>query len=113
MADQPQKLRKRPEFLRVASRGRKVATPGLVLQVLRTEHEAPARVGFTVTKKVGNAVVRNRTRRRLRAALQHVARKTDLAAVDLVLIGRDSTRGRPFDRLIADLEHALRKGEAL
>ncbi len=113
LASQPQKLRKRPEFLRVASRGRKVATSGLVLQVLKTDEEAPARVGFTVTKKVGNAVVRNRTRRRLRAALQRVARDTELASVDLVLIGRDSTRRRPFGKLIADLEHALKKGQAL
>ncbi|MFC0501970.1 ribonuclease P protein component [Asaia krungthepensis] len=113
MTGLPQKLRKRPEFLRVASRGRKVATSGLVLQVLRTDDDAPARVGYTVTKKVGNAVVRNRTRRRLRAALAHVARDTELNAVDLVLIGRDSTRGRPFDKLIADLENALKKGQAL
>ncbi|NIE78915.1 ribonuclease P protein component [Asaia sp. As-1742] len=113
MAGLPQKLRKRPEFLRVASRGRKVATSGLVLQVLKTEDEAPARVGYTVTKKVGNAVVRNRTRRRLRAALAHVAQDHALSAVDLVLIGRDSTRGRPFGKLLADLEHALKKGQAL
>lgn len=113
MAGQPSKLRKRPEFLRVASRGRKVATPGLVLQVLKTDEEAPARVGYTVTKKVGNAVVRNRTRRRLRAALARVAGDVDLSAVDLVLIGRDSTRGRPFDKLIGDLTHALKKGQAL
>lgn len=66
-----------------------------------------------MTKKVGNAVVRNRTRRRLRAALQRVARDTELASVDLVLIGRDSTRKRPFGKLIADLEHALKKGQAL
>jgi len=113
LAGLPQKLRKRPEFLRVASRGRKVATSGLVLQVLKTEDEAPARVGYTVTKKIGNAVVRNRTRRRLRAALAHVAQDHALSAVDLVLIGRDSTRGRPFGKLIADLEHALKKGQAL
>ncbi len=84
-----------------------------MLQVLKTEDEAPARVGYTVTKKVGNAVVRNRTRRRLRAALAHVAQGHALSAVDLVLIGRDSTRGRPFDKLIADLEYALKKGQAL
>ncbi len=84
-----------------------------MLQVLKTEDEAPARVGYTVTKKVGNAVVRNRTRRRLRAALAHVAQDHALSAVDLVLIGRDSTRGRPFGKLIADLEHALKKGQAL
>ncbi|GBQ15654.1 ribonuclease P protein component [Swaminathania salitolerans] len=113
MAGQPETLKKRPEFLRCAGRGRKVATPGLVLQVLKREEAEPARVGYTVTKKVGNAVVRNRTRRRLRAALRQVAQTHSLEAVDLVLIGRDSTRSRPFSRLVDDLEHALRKGQAL
>ncbi|CDG38362.1 hypothetical protein ASAP_0317 [Asaia bogorensis] len=45
--------------------------------------------------------------------MAHVAQDHALSAVDLVLIGRDSTRGRPFGKLIADLEHALKKGQAL
>ena len=61
-------LTRRAEFLRVASRGRKAPSPGLVLQAMQRDDALPVRLGFTVTKKVGNAVVRNRTRRRLREA---------------------------------------------
>ncbi|AOX19287.1 ribonuclease P protein component [Kozakia baliensis] len=113
MPIQPDKLKKRPEFLRVASRGRKVAVPGLVLQVLAREEAENSRVGYTVTKKVGNAVVRNRTRRRLRAALRIVAAENVLSHSDLVLIGRDATRKRDFPALVDDLRRALRKGGAL
>jgi ribonuclease P protein component len=61
------RLKKRRDFLRVASRGRRAARPGLVLQAAAGDPGA-LRVGFTVTKKVGNAVVRNRARRRLKEA---------------------------------------------
>lgn len=82
---------------------------GLVLQVLPREDEAPVRLGFTVTKKVGNAVVRNRTRRRLREAARLLLRDTAITGADLVLIGRDATWGRRFDLLMDDLRRALLK----
>ncbi|MBW4090161.1 MAG: ribonuclease P protein component [Proteobacteria bacterium] len=100
-------LQRRAEFLRVAGRGRKLATPGLVLQVLRREDADPARLGFTVTKKVGNAVVRNRTRRRLKEAARLVLAEQPVRGADLVLIGRDRTRARPFAILQDDLRQAL------
>ena len=105
----PQRLTRRAEFLRVAGRGRKAAVHGLVLQALDRGDAQPARLGFTVTKKVGNAVVRNRTRRRLREAARLLLAREPVSGVDLVLIGRDSTRGRPFAELIEDLRRALRK----
>lgn len=103
------RLKRRAEFLRVAGRGRKLPAPGLVLQVLRREDAGPVRVGFTVTKKVGNAVIRNRTRRRLREAARLVLAGTPILGVDLVLIGRDGTRGRRFSALEADLRAALER----
>ncbi len=109
MASPAIRLKRRAEFLRVAARGRKAAMPGLVLQALARDDEAPARLGFTVTKKVGNAVVRNRTRRRLREAARLLLREQSLRGVDLVLIGREGTRGREFRALIDDLTGALRK----
>jgi ribonuclease P protein component len=116
-SSRPQRLRRRAEFLRVAGKGRKAAMPGLVLQAMRREDDAPARLGFTVTKKVGNAVVRNRTRRRLREAarllLRDPALATGLAGVDLVLIGREGTRARPFAALGEDLRRALAKAGVL
>ncbi len=107
MALTPQRLKRRAEFLRVAAQGRKVASTGLVLQVLARPDCGPARLGFTVTRKVGNAVVRNRTRRRLKEAARLLLRATPVQGVDLVLIGREATRRRQFVALMDDLRRAL------
>jgi ribonuclease P protein component len=109
MAAAQARLKRRAEFLRTAQQGRKAAMPGLVLQALVRDDAGPARLGFTVTKKVGNAVVRNRTRRRLREAARLLLRDHPVAGIDLVLIGRDATRTRPFTQLTEDLRRALAK----
>lgn len=103
-----QTLRQRADFLRAAS-ARRQATPGFLLQARDRADALPTiRVGFTCSKKVGNAVARNRARRRLR----EIAR-LDLAAHgrpgwDYVLVGRrDATAGRDFARMRADLVDAL------
>ena len=83
--------------------------PGLVLQALRRDDSGPARLGFTVTKKVGNAVIRNRTRRRLRAAARFVLAEHPVGGFDLLLIGRAATRDRAFPALQEDLRRALAK----
>ena len=104
----PLRLKRRAEFLRAAARGTKAAMPGLVLQLLpRDDGACPVRIGFTVTKRVGNAVVRNRVRRRLREVARIVLARQPLTGVDLVLIGRDATTARPFPDLVADLERAI------
>lgn len=105
----PGRLKQRAEFLRCAGKGRKAAVHGLVLQALPRGDDAPARLGFTVTKKVGNAVIRNRTKRRLREAARLLLRDEPLRGADLVLIGRDTTRGRPFPLLVDDLRRAIAK----
>ncbi len=104
-----QRLKKRAEFLRAASKGRKAAVHGLVLQALLRSDQQPLRIGFTVTKKVGNAVVRNRTRRRLKEAARLVLHNAAPVGLDLVLIGRDTTRGRNFAALQDDLRRAMSK----
>jgi ribonuclease P protein component len=111
------RLKVRRDFLRVAETRKRYATPGLVLQV--RDHETaecenlPAlRVGFTVSKKVGNAVVRNRVRRRLRAAAEMVAVRAKPHR-DLVLIGRQGAEHRDFALLLTDLETALARTGAL
>ena len=109
MASSATRLKRRAEFLRVAAKGRKAPMPGLVLQALARDDTAPARLGFTVTKKVGNAVVRNRTRRRLREAVRIVIREQAPRGVDMVLIGREGTRKRRFAALVDDLARAMRK----
>ncbi len=110
------RLKRRAEFLRVAGKGRKSVTPGLILQALRHPVEAaPAveaerlRVGFTASRKVGIAVERNRARRRLRAAVDRVMPLHAAPGNDYVLVARAATIGRPFAALLGDLETALRQ----
>eukprot|EP01037_Dinobryon_pediforme_P010862 gene10861-10943_t len=105
----PLRLKLRADFLRAASKGRKAAVHGLVLQALPRPDTGAARIGFTVTKKVGNAVIRNRTRRRLKEAARLLLRERPVSDIDLVLIGRDTTRGRNFADLVDDLRRALSK----
>ncbi len=93
----------------MSAKGRKVPVHGLVLQALTRDDDGPARIGFTVTKKVGNAVIRNRTRRRLKEAARLLLQTRSVAGVDLVLVGRSTTRGRPFATLMDDLARALTK----
>ncbi len=90
--------------------------PGFILQASRrtgTEGDpagaldAPCRIGFTATKKIGNAVVRNRTRRRMRAAADALLPKYGRAGFDYVLVGRMTTQARKFDALCEDLQKAL------
>ena len=102
------RLKKRRDFLRAASRGKRAARPGLVLQAAAGQ-AGQVRVGFTVTKKVGNAVVRNRARRRLKEAVRLALPPLAPGGWDLVLIGRDGTGKRPFAKLIEDLRGALKQ----
>ena len=108
MPARPPRLKLRREFQRVSSRGTRVGRPGLVLQVLAGT-EAPLRVGFTATKKIGNAVIRNRTKRRLREAARLLLGHDAPKGYDLVLIGRDATATRDFRTLLGDLRGALKQ----
>ena len=104
-------LRKRADFLR-ASRAARYATQGFVLQMrIRDPGEAEGiRVGFTCSKKVGNAVARNRAKRRLREVARLTLRHLGRDDCDYVLIGRrDKTAGLPFDTLTSDLARAVSK----
>ncbi|MBX3445982.1 MAG: ribonuclease P protein component [Parvibaculum sp.] len=108
MDRQPDRLRKRSDFL-AAARGRKRAERGLVLQANFRHDENPPRLGFTVTRKVGNAVARNRVKRRLRAAAAEVLSLAAKDGYDYVLIGRQETLTRRWPDLLSDLTIALRK----
>lgn len=109
-------MRRRADFLR-AARARRVSTPSFLLQARRrSPDEATAtdpgaiRVGYTCSKKVGNAVARNRAKRRLREAARAVLPVKGRPGWDYVLVGRrEVTAARRFDELKADLERALER----
>lgn len=102
-------LKKRSDFL-AANSGRRAAIGGLVLLVRDRCDEDPAmRVGFTVTKKIGNAVIRNRMKRRFRALAREILPQTGFSGSDHVLIGRQSGVERDYADLRKDLETALKK----
>jgi ribonuclease P protein component len=100
------RLKRREEFLKVAGSRRKAALPGLVLQAARGPDDA-IRCGFTATKKLGGAVVRNRAKRRLRAAAQAVLPVAGMRGYDYVLVARAGTIERSWPLLLDDLRKAL------
>lgn len=142
MPPQLRRLRKRPEFLRVAGARQSWVTPGLILQVRRRDAtgQAPGQImnqtepisadraaqgaqggpaqeaaeqdrsigiGFTASRKVGNAIARNRARRRLRAVAAEVLPLEGRPGHDYVLIARGGTLTRPYIELAGDLRTAL------
>ncbi|TPG21868.1 ribonuclease P protein component [Sphingomonas koreensis] len=102
-------LTRRADFL-AANSGKRAPMPGFVLLVRSRGDGDPAkRVGFTVTKKIGNAVVRNRMKRRLRALARDLLPAGGIAGADHVLIGRAGGIERDFALLSAELAKALGK----
>jgi|RhiMethySRZTD1v2_1073278.scaffolds.fasta_scaffold03331_5 ribonuclease P protein component len=106
-----ERLRQRAEFLAAAS-GIKVPAAAFVLQACNRRDAEPARVGFTASKKVGNAVERNRVRRRLREVVRLSVASRLRAGHDYVLVGRRAALDMPFDRMTKDFEEALRRVHA-
>ena len=108
MAPKLETISKRADFLK-AARAKSGAARGLVLQARDRGDNESFRVGFTVTRKVGNAVTRNRVRRRLREVARLDLGKLAQPGFDYVLIGRKATIDRDFSSLLDDLAYAARK----
>ena len=114
MTTTPNHLKRRSQFLRVAASGLKWVTPGVIVQARHrgdADTDMPAEaapgIGLTVSRKVGNAVKRNRARRRLWAVANDVVAHHGDAGFDYVLIGRHTTLTRPFRDLVGDLNDAM------
>lgn len=111
----PQTIKRRQDFKRAAT-GEKAVTSTLVLQARQRADDLQsnvdddlARIGITVSKKVGNAVVRNRVKRRLREAIRQLPTGTLLTSRDYVIIGRSTAYRADFTTLLFDLTAALKK----
>ena len=108
-----QRLKKRHDYVKVA-RGVRTPRRGFLLQSILCADgtgdaaEADARFGFTVTKKMGNAVVRNRIRRRLKEAVRLAGAAAADPGRDFVLVGRRPALDMPFSDLVSDVVGAVR-----
>jgi ribonuclease P protein component len=103
-----ERLKRRKDFL-AAAVGTSVSTPGFVVQERRRADAGPARVGFTVSRKVGGAVERNRLRRQLREIVRLSAATSLDAGSDYVVVGRRAALDIPFAKLTVDFTGALRR----
>lgn len=106
-----ERLKQRADFLAAAT-GIKVPAAGFVLQTRKRADDGPVRFGFTVSKKVGNAVERNRVRRRLK----EIVRLADINRLntghDYVLVGRRAALKLPFEKITSDFTGALRRAQS-
>jgi ribonuclease P protein component len=103
-------LKNRPQFLAL-NRARRQGTGSMLVQGRdRRDGESVVRVGFTCSKKVGNAVARNRAKRRLREAARLVLPDCARPGWDYALIGKaEVTAQKPFEVLLSDLRYALKR----
>ena len=103
-----QRLRQRADFLAAAGAAR-VPTAAFVLQARKRDEGGPVRVGFTVSRKVGTAVERNRVRRRLKEIVRLSAATGLSGGHDYVLVGRRAALSLPFAQMTEDFKRAVRR----
>lgn len=105
------RLKTRAQFL-AARRGRRLNGPYFFVEALAREDGEPARYGLTITRKVGNAVVRNRIRRRLHEAIRLTARADMADGFDYVIVARRELLDAPFETIGRELVRRFRKAAA-
>ena len=108
-----ERIKTRKEYLAIAATGRRWVTPSFVIQTKKSaDKDSAPHVGFTVTKKVGNAVIRNRVRRRLKEAAREIIPLKASQGWEYVLIGRYACLNIAYERIKSDLKWALKKLDA-
>jgi len=105
------RLKKRPEFLAVSATQKKWVSDSVIVQIKPSTDTF--RYGVTATKRVGNAVVRNRCKRRLRAAIDGLKQSNNLKSADIVLIARHNTHLCEWKKLTNDLQWCLKRLELI
>ena len=103
-----ERLKRRVDF-RAAAGAMRAPAAGFLVQARCRAEGGAARVGFTVSRQVGNAVERNRVRRRLREMVRLTAAETLQAGHDYVLVGRRAALNRPFEQMLRDFANAVRR----
>jgi ribonuclease P protein component len=103
------KIKKRSEFLKIQKSGFKAVTSGLILQSAKNSQEKYlTRYGFTASRRVGGAVLRNKAKRRMRFLVDLIMLKLGKPGWDYVLIARYKTPNRKFEKLKSDLYWAIK-----
>ena len=107
-------IRRRADFVAIAKTGQRGVAHSVTIQARIAQpgpipEQTAIRLGFTATKKFGNAVERNRAKRRLRHAIRAVLAEQRIAACDLVLIAREALPMRDYPTLLQDLRYCLKK----
>lgn len=103
----PLRLKNRADFVAAAQQGLRWSAPGFLMQAHPRPDRATPRIGFTVTKKIGNAVIRNRLKRRLREVVRLAAPTLPETGIDFVLIGREPGLVRSFAEMQLDFAAAV------
>jgi ribonuclease P protein component len=107
-------MKTRADFLNAQKQGARWSRPGVVLEVCPTpemkQRDGALRVGFTASRKVGNAVMRNRAKRRLREAARALLPLYGRGRHDYVLVARSATATKPYPALLEDLAAAISGG---
>lgn len=108
------RITQRPDYLKIAATKRRWVTPTMLVQYMPPKNQdnsdlIPPAIGFTVTKKVGNAVIRNRMRRRLKDAASRLLPNYGQQGARYVLVGREGGIDASFDKILKDLRWALEK----
>ena len=103
-----QRLKRRQDFV-AAAKAVSWGTPAFMMQLRKRDDDGPARLGFTCTKKLGNAVMRNRIKRRLKEASRLTLPSIAKNSCDYVIIGRSAAETRGFEILQSDLISAVQR----
>ncbi|HYD19703.1 MAG TPA: ribonuclease P protein component [Patescibacteria group bacterium] len=97
-----------PDFQRIARQGRRWSGSAFIMQLLKTDDGSPFRLGLTASRKVGNAVIRNRAKRRLRELVRLQLKLRALAGFDLVIVAKTAAANHDFTAMNTDFETGLR-----